>query len=83
MLQLFGADHRPLMNRLTEFRPVLRRLTELGTRVVWLNQFPTLAFFGPVNLTAIDVTSEKIDNYNQRIRDILRYIPNLNNKVNI
>jgi hypothetical protein len=58
--------------RLTELKPIIRRVAK-ENKVVWLNQYPAIDSFGPIN-SCKDVFSEKIHQYNLETKRILKLV---------
>lgn len=66
MLISNGADHWSYEERLTgQLLPALGRLADLGTRVIWMMQYPTIEMFANNGDSNTDVHSSKIHQYNQ------------------
>ncbi len=57
--------------RLTQLEPIVRQVAKKN-KVVWLNQYPVIDSFGPLN-SLHDVFSEKVHRYNLETKRILRY----------
>ena len=72
MLQSEGADHQIYQKKLKRLAPFLGQLANVS-QVIWLNQFPTIEFYGKINDHNTDIFSEKIHHYNQAVRRILGY----------
>lgn len=70
---MFHVEHRDYQRyekELMKIAPVLAQLSNV-TRVIWLNQYPTLEFYGANNSTNTYIHSNKINNYNNAVRRIL------------
>jgi hypothetical protein len=72
MLQSEGADYQLYQKKLERLAPLLGELANVS-RVIWLNQFPTIEFYGNIEAHNTDIFSEKIHHYNQAVRRILGY----------
>jgi hypothetical protein len=59
MLQSEGTDFNLYQKKLTELASILGQLSNVS-QVIWLNQYPTLDFFGNINAHNTDIHSEKI-----------------------
>jgi hypothetical protein len=70
MFHVEHRDHRRYEKKVSELAPVLAQLSNF-TRVVWLNQYPNVEFYGDNNAPCTHVTSKKINNYNVAVRRIL------------
>jgi hypothetical protein len=70
MLSVEHRDHRRYQGKLTELAPVLAQLSNV-TRVIWLNQYPTIEFYGANNSTNTQIHSRKLHGYNTSVRRIL------------
>ena len=74
MLDANGTENfQEFKERLTQLEPIISRVMAKGNKVVWLNQYPAIDSFGPLN-TYNDVYSEKIHHYNLATKRILRFI---------
>ena len=63
MLKIFGADYRLFEERLLQLRPLLSRLANTS-RVIWIDQYPTIDFFAANHATNAQIESNKIHHYN-------------------
>ena len=72
-----GNDHRPFEEKLTKLRQVLERLCSIhrGSRIIWMNQYPTLDYFGPTRNHNTLIHAEKLLHYNKIAQRIFRYRP--------
>jgi hypothetical protein len=70
MFHVKHRDYRCFQKKLMGLAPVLSQLSNV-TRVIWLNQYPTIEFFGTNNSTNTYIHSEKINHYNKAVRRIL------------
>ncbi|XP_046457567.1 N-acetylneuraminate 9-O-acetyltransferase-like [Daphnia pulex] len=71
IIQFEGADqHQLYQKRLKELAPILDQLANVS-HIIWLNQYPTLEFYGNIGVLNTDIHSEKIHHYNLAIRRIL------------
>jgi hypothetical protein len=70
MLQSQGADHHFYQKKLKELAPIFGQLANVS-QVIWLNQYPTVEFYGKIDAPNTDIFSEKIHHYNQAVRRIL------------
>lgn len=77
MLQSEGADHLLYQEKLKKLAPILGQLANVS-QVVWLNQFPTVEFYGNTDGHNTDIHSEKIHHYNLAVRRILGWVEMLN-----
>lgn len=59
--------------KLLELIPSLARLANVS-RVVWLNQYPTVDFYGDMYEHNTDIHAEKIHDYNQAVRRIFQWV---------
>ncbi|KAI9559233.1 hypothetical protein GHT06_016022 [Daphnia sinensis] len=64
-------DFQLYRDKLMELGPVLGQLASVS-QVIWLNQYPSVDFYGNINAPNTAVFSEKIHLYNKAIRRILR-----------
>jgi hypothetical protein len=80
MLQSEGADFSLYQKKLTELAPILGQLSNIS-QVIWLNQYPTIEFYGHINAHNTDIHVEKIHHYNQAAHRILGLVESLNNYV--
>ncbi len=63
-------DHRRYEEKVRKLAPVLAQLSNV-TRVIWLNQYPAVEFYGDNNAPNTHVTTRKFYNYNNAVRRIL------------
>jgi hypothetical protein len=70
MLQSQGANFSLYQKKLNEFAPILGQLSNVS-QVIWLNQYPTVDFYGNINAHNTDIHLQKIHHYNQAVRRIL------------
>jgi hypothetical protein len=70
MFDVNHRDHRLYIKHLRELAPSLAQLSQV-TRVIWLNQYPPVEFYGDNNAPSTYVSSEKINNYNKAVLRIL------------
>ena len=68
-----GANHELFKKKLIELGSLLGQLPNT-TRVVWLNQYPTVDFYGGIGAHNTDIYAEKIHHYNKASRRILEYV---------
>ena len=73
MLREHGADYHLYQKKLTEVGPILGQLANVS-RVIWLNQYPIVEFYGNNNSSNTYIHSEKMHNYNKAIRRTLEYM---------
>jgi hypothetical protein len=71
MMQQYGADIQLYVKRLKELASILGKLTNV-TEVIWLNQYPTVEFYGSTTAYNTKIHSEKIQLYNIAARQILK-----------
>ena len=71
MLKIFGADYRLFEERLLQLRPLLNRLANTS-RVIWIDQYPTIDFFADNNATNAQIESNKIHRYNLIVRRVFK-----------
>ncbi|XP_046640977.1 N-acetylneuraminate 9-O-acetyltransferase-like isoform X2 [Daphnia pulicaria] len=67
---MLRVQHRYYEEKLTELAPVLAQLSNV-TRVIWLNQYPTIASSGANISPNTQIHSKKIHIYNTSVRRIL------------
>jgi hypothetical protein len=72
MMQQYGANFQLYKKKLMEFRLILQKLSNV-TQVIWLNQYPTLEFYGNINDRNTDIHSTKIHHYNKAVHHIFGY----------
>ncbi|KAK4006650.1 hypothetical protein OUZ56_011808 [Daphnia magna] len=60
-------------NKLRELSPILGHLAK-ASKVIWLNQYPTIDFYGETGAHNTKIFSEKIYRYNEGARGILRWV---------
>jgi hypothetical protein len=70
MLKSEGADFKLYQKKLIELAPILGQLA-IVSKVIWLNQYPTVEFYGGINDHNADIHSEKIHHFNQAAHRIL------------
>ena len=65
-----GNDHRVFEEKLAKLRLVLERLGSLrrGSKIIWMNQYPTVDFFGQTGSHNAYIYTEKLEHYNEIIR---------------
>lgn len=68
MLDLYGADYMLYEQQLRILKRVLEKFTAKRSRVVWLNQYPTIDWRQP---TLLDIYTEKITRYNNIAQAVL------------
>lgn len=78
MLVSNGADYKLYKSRLEEIKPFLNQLASGGNttdkrKIFWLNQFPTVDFWGPIHGNNDDIYADKIHQYNSILKNVLRY----------
>ncbi|XP_046452669.1 N-acetylneuraminate 9-O-acetyltransferase-like isoform X1 [Daphnia pulex] len=71
MMQQYGADFQLYSKRLNELAPILGQLAS-ASRVIWLNQYPTVEFYGSNDAYNTKIHSEKVHHYNTAARQILK-----------
>ena len=71
MLQLYNEDRELYRKYVAQLGPILNQLGS-SSRVIWLNQYPTLEMFGTNKAHNTDIHSEKIYNYNMDVRRTLK-----------
>jgi hypothetical protein len=67
---MLRVQHRYYEEKLTELAPVLAQLSNV-TRVIWLNQYPTIESSGANISPNTQIHSKKIHVYNTSVRRIL------------
>ena len=72
MLQANDNDLPLYTTKLIELAPILNQLARTNQVIYWINQYPTYDIYGPNGFHGNDIYSEKIENYNKALRDILR-----------
>ncbi|EFX78295.1 hypothetical protein DAPPUDRAFT_320629 [Daphnia pulex] len=70
MLQSEGANHQLYQKKLKQLAPVLHQLANVS-QIIWLNQFPTVEFYGNINGPNTEIHTEKIHQYNVAVGRIL------------
>ena len=73
MLKERQARDNAFFTHLKEMVPFLTKLSK-NCQVIWLNQFPTLEFYGGTDSANTDVHEGKIWHYNREINRILMYV---------
>ena len=70
-----GNDHRPFEQKLTKLRLILERLASLhrGSKIIWMNQYPTVDYFGQTGNHNTLIHAEKLVHYNTIARRIFKY----------
>lgn len=72
MLQKHPDAHEDVyFKKLKQLVPLLQNISKYS-QVIWLNQYPTLEFFGKNDADNTDVHSQKIVHYNREANKILR-----------
>ncbi len=56
---------------LREFGPILEELAN-ETKVIWLNQYPIVDFYGQITSENTEIHSEKVHYYNEAVRNIFK-----------
>lgn len=59
--------------KLQELSPILGDLAK-ASKVIWLNQYPTIEFYGETGAHNTEIFSEKIHRYNEGAHGILRWV---------
>ncbi|XP_046452702.1 uncharacterized protein LOC124200482 isoform X2 [Daphnia pulex] len=72
MLQMNGASYGLYEERIRELSAILGQLTDFS-KVIWLNQYPTVELYGDTDSHNTDVHSRKIHQYNEVTRKILNH----------
>lgn len=70
MLPGNGGNYQVYKKKILEFRPTLQRLARYS-QMIWLNQYPTLEFYGNISESNTQIHSKKIHHYNKAVRTIL------------
>jgi hypothetical protein len=70
MMKENGGNFTSYQENLMKFAPILGQLANV-TRVVWLNQYPSVDSNSWINELNTIIFSEKIHSYNKAIRQIL------------
>ena len=73
MLQEFGADFQQYKKKLRDFAPILGRLAGVS-RVIWLNQYPSVELYGDTDAKNTDIHTQKIFQYNEAVRREFKYM---------
>ena len=71
MMQKYGANYKIYEERLVELSKNLGQLANFS-QVIWLNQYPTVEFYGGMQNTNIDIHTEKIYHYNKMVKRIFK-----------
>ncbi len=71
MMEENGGSFKLYQEYLLKLAPILGRLANVSSRVVWLNQYPSVDSNSWVNEHNAVIFSEKIHNYNRALRQIL------------
>jgi hypothetical protein len=71
MLESNGADFKLYQKNLVKLGQVLDHLTKVS-KVIWLNQYPTIELYGKTHSHNTNVHSEKVHQYNEAVRQILK-----------
>lgn len=66
-----GNDFQLYKDKIREYGPALELLAKVS-KVIWLNQYPIVEFFGPTGGHNTDIHSAKVYQYNEASRQILR-----------
>ena len=71
-----GNDHRPFEQKLTKLRLILEKLASFhrGSKIIWMNQYPTVDYFGPTGVHNTMIYNEKLVHYNAIVRHAFKYI---------
>ena len=70
MLESNGANYKLCKEKMIELGSALSQLTNTS-QVIWLNQYPTVDFYGNISDHNTDIFAEKIRQYNEASRRIL------------
>lgn len=73
MLREHGANYRLYEKKLSELGPLLGQLANVS-QVIWLQQYPSVDFYGDIGRSNTAVVLEKIDGYNKITRRILEWV---------
>ena len=71
MLESNGANFKLYRKKLNELGPILDELAK-SSKVIWLNQYPTIDFYGGTDAHNTFIHSEKIHQYNEAVRQIFK-----------
>ena len=71
MMEENGGSFKLYREHLLKLAPILGQLANASSRVVWLNQYPSVDSNSWVNEHNAVIFSDKIHNYNQALRRIL------------
>jgi hypothetical protein len=73
MLQENGDNFLHFQSRLVELGPLLNQLAN-ASKIIWLNQHPTVEFYGNMNERNTDIHTQKINFYNKEVRRIFKLV---------
>ena len=83
MLTRKGSDYKEYQRRLQqEIEPLLSLIANKRSsldssvdypKIIWLNQFPIVDFWGEIISTNTDIFTEKVHRYNLILRQVFRY----------
>jgi hypothetical protein len=71
MLTDNGNDFQLYKEKIRNYGPILGKLASVS-KVIWLNQYPIIDFFGPTDAHNTDIHSVKVHQYNEAAKRILR-----------
>jgi hypothetical protein len=72
MMQEYGADFQQYQKTIRNFAPILGQLAKVS-RVIWMNQYPTVELYGDMDAKNTDIHAQKIFQYNQAVRREYKY----------
>ncbi|EFX67894.1 hypothetical protein DAPPUDRAFT_260928 [Daphnia pulex] len=67
ILLKYGADFQQYQKTIRNFAPILGQLAKVS-RVIWMNQYPTVELYGDMDAKNTDIHTQKIFQYNQAVR---------------
>jgi hypothetical protein len=73
MLKENAADYELYKKKLLELGFLLDKLGKIS-RVIWLNQYPTIDFFGKTDDRNADIHTQKIHGFNEAVRRIFKWV---------
>lgn len=71
MLKIHGADFKLYRKNLVELGPILNQLSQVS-KVIWLDQYPTIDFYGASHADNTYIHSLKVHQYNEAVHRNLK-----------
>lgn len=72
MLHVSGSDFQHYQEKLTQVAPIIFQISNFS-KIIWLNQYPTVDFYGKIGAHNTEIFSEKILTYNTAVRQVFRW----------